>query len=251
MTSRSALRLAVAFAALAWLSGCVAAGDSDLDDIAVAVGALVGNEDGGEVGSMGDCEEIAAGEVPAGLTASGDGSFEGPRGGLTYAYTVTCEDESGSPLGACDATTDTARYTVAWSGEIDLPRIGYWASVSRTGSWTLTGIQSAATTLGGSGSFEMESEFEAIYRPVTRNFALQYDAEYDEVVIGPLGVVQSGEITYEVHAQRRREGRYGTTERELDVQVVVTFLGAGAATLVVDADRAYDLDLDTGEVTAQ
>lgn len=247
MIKNTGLGVATCLAALTGLFGC-APDDSDYDDVAAAVGALVSNEDGGEVGSMEDCGRIATGEVPEGLTRDGSGSYSGLRGGLTYEYGVTCADASGAVLEVCDGTTDSARYAVSWAGEIDLPGLGYWASIARTGDWTLSGIQSGESHLDGFGTFDVETEFHALYRPVSRHFLLDYDAAYDDVRIGPAGFVRGGEITYQVHAEGEREGRYGSSELDLDVEVVVTFDGTGGAEIVLDGDRTYDLDLETGTI---
>jgi hypothetical protein len=241
----------VAFALL--LSGCApGVTEDDYDDVATAVGALVANDSGGEVGSMGDGVGAALGEVPDGLTASGSGSLQGTRAGLTYEYGLTCLDESGDAMSACDPTTDSARLTVAWSGELSLPALGYSASVDRTGDWTLSGLQSDAAAFEGTGTFDVETEFQAIYRPVTRSFLLDYDAVYEGIAVDTVGRdVTAGTIEYTVHASRIRTRRSRTVEVELDVTATVTFHGTAPATIDLDGDRAYTLDLATGAVTKQ
>lgn len=224
--------------------------DEDYDDVAASVGALTASDSGGDVGSMQDAVEASQGESVDGVTASGSGSISGERGGLSYEYELTCSNEGGDVLAVCDATTDTAHLTVDWSGELDLARFD--ASLSRSGDWTLSGIQSEVVTLNGVGSFDADSSFQALFRDETRTLHLEYDASYDGVQISksmrrPIG----GTATFAVHMQRTRERGSRNVEAEFDIDAVVTFTSDGVGHLVLDGERSYVISLDDGSVTQE
>jgi hypothetical protein len=219
--------------------------DEDYDDVASAVGALVTNDSGGETGSMEDSVELASGEMPAGFSSMGSGSFEGLRAGLTYAYTLTCKDDGGATQEACNGETESANLVVDWSGELDLPH--YQASVVRSGDWTLSGLQSDTAHFNGHGSFDVDTEFTSFFGDRHRTFNLDYDAEYDDVTWDrPLRRFNGGSIHYQVHAERTRERRGADVEVELDISVDVEFHDDGHATVTLDGSRRYHLDVDTG-----
>jgi hypothetical protein len=235
--------------------GCVAlftvgcgqkASDEDYDDVATAVGALVANDSGGEIGSMEDAEAAALGESD--LTQMGSGGFQGTRAGLTYEYQLTCSDASGAVLEACNSTTDSATLSVSWSGELTLPR--YQGSISRTGNWTLSGLQSPTAEFNGHGTFNVESSFQALFRDVERSFLLDYDGDYQGVRWRRSDKrPEAGVIRYTVHAERTRERGNREVEVELDVEVVITFDGDGTAELTIDSERNYSLDIERGTVS--
>lgn len=223
--------------------------DEDYDDVATAIGALVapGTGDGGEVGSMEDAEGLAMGDS-GGLTSMGSGAFEGNVAGLTYAYAVTCKDTSGSVLDPCDFTTESANLTVEWSGEINLSN--YQASVERTGDWTLSGLQSDTAEFNGTGSFDVDSAFQAVFRNVERTFKLDYDAEYRGVMWRRSDkLLLAGEIDYTVHAERTRTSDRSQAEAKLDVAVNVKFDGSGIAKITLDGERNYNLDVQSGKLS--
>ena len=224
--------------------------DEDYDDVAASVGALTANDSGGDVGSMDDAVAASQGEAPEGMTMSGSGSLSGERGGLQYEYELTCSNEGGDVLAACDETTDTAHLTVAWSGELDLPR--YQATVSRTGDWTLSDLQSDTVTLNGEGTFDVDSSFTALFRDETRTLRLSYDASYDAVQISkaqrqPVG----GTASFAVHMERTRSRGARDVEAEFDIDAVVTFAQDGTAHLDLDGERSYVIHLADGTVTAE
>jgi hypothetical protein len=224
--------------------------DEDYDDVAASVGALTANDSGGEVGSMDDSVVAAEGGSPDGLTASGSGSYQGTRLGLEYQYDLTCLDASGQTLASCGENTDTAHVTVAWSGDLTLPR--YSASISRAGDWTLAGLQSDVAQFDGHGTFTVDSSFQAIYRDVTRTFHLDYDAQYDAVRYRMASrAFEGGQITYQVHAERTRSGSRRDAEATFDIEAVITFASDGTATLTLDGDRTYQVDLASGAVIRQ
>jgi len=222
--------------------------DEDYDDVAASVGALTASDSGGDVGAMDDAVAASQGTEPEGVTTSGSGSFSGARGGLEYEYALTCSDSGGALLEICDDTTDTAHLTVAWSGELHLAR--YDATLSRTGDWTLSGLQGDVVTLNGVGSFDADSEFQALFRDETRTLHLEYDANYDGVQLSksirrPVG----GTATFAVHMERTRSRGARDVDAEFDIDAVVTFQNDGTANLVLDGSRSYVVNLDDGSVT--
>ena len=245
----------VVITAAAWIGGCAQEPtDEEYDDVAVAVGALVSNQSGGEVGSMSDCVNLAQGQTPVDLTSEGSGAVEGLRAGLEYEYTMSCLDAAGSMLEVCDETTDSAQFTLSWSGNLDLSAvgtIGYTYSIARTGDWTLTGLQSGQAELNGQGTFDVGSHYAVLFGVVSKDFTLDYDATYNAVIIDELGVIRGGQIVYDVRVHAQSGSWVSKSETDLDIQAVVTFDADGQVTLEMDGHRSYDLDLVTGSVTLQ
>ena len=180
--------------------------------------------------------------------ASAHERFE--RAGLTYEYFVDCLDASGSVQTVCDpATTDSAGVAVSWSGALNLPN--YQASITRTGEWTLTGLQSNTAEFNGNGSFDIESHFQAIYRPVTKDLFLSYEANYDKIQIDMVNrQVVSGSISYAISGSREVMRGNATRSGEFSVTVDITFNAPGSASLVIDGSRSYTVDLNNGAVAA-
>jgi hypothetical protein len=224
--------------------------DEDYDDVATAVGALVGTDSTGETASMEDAEEISTGNADSDLAQMGGDSWQGNRAGLTYSYDVACKDAEGQAQESCNESTDSANMVLAWNGHLDLPR--YDASVDRTGDWTLSGLQSDTAVFNGKGTFDVETEFTAWFRPVTRNFELDYDASYDNVTFDRIArQFTSGTIHYAVNALRTVTHEGERSETAIDVAVDIEFIGNGQARINVDGVRDYDLDLSSGQVVGE
>lgn len=222
----------------------------EYDDIATGVAGLVSDNPGSETEAISDGMEAAHGEVPSGLSRSGMGSISGKRGTVDYSFEVTCQDAAGATLAPCDETTDSARLVLDVQGTIDTAR--YDAKLSRTGDWQIVGLTGETATLDGSGTFDVESEFMAIFRNETRTFVLDYDARYDAVQIRTADEVPvAGTIEYDVHAKQTKSRTFRDIEREIDVNAVVTFDGSGAAQLVLDGERRYSVDLKDGTVALE
>jgi hypothetical protein len=219
----------------------------DYDDIAMGVGALVATPGGGgEAGAMGDAVDVAS--TGAAGTVEGSGAIEVVlHAGLSYEYRVDCFDAAGVELAACDETTDSANVAVSWSGELDT--LHYDATIERLGEWSITGLQSATATLTGSGSFEVDSEFRAMYRDITRSLHLSYDAEYDSVQIDTATrQAVGGSIRYAVQGERFVQRGSDEKDIEFSVQAEVTFAADGSATLTLDGSHSYSIDVETGLV---
>lgn len=234
-------------------AGCLDRGDDeptgeDYDDVAVAVAGLLADDSGGDVTSMEDVTMLAEGEVPVVMTGDVDGTFTGLRGSLSYTYSLACFDAAGTEQAVCDETTDSAQASVAWSGTVDVPR--YRADVSRTGSWTISGLQSATAVVDGSGTFSSDSEFTALYNPVATSMSLDYAATYRGVQIDTATRrIVGGSISYDIDAERTTQFGARTGERMITLDAVVTFNGDGTASLVLDGSRSYTVSLDDGSVS--
>jgi hypothetical protein len=221
----------------------------DYDDIAMGVGTLVATPGGGgEAGAMGDATTVAS-EGQAELI-EGSGAVEiVVRAGLSYEYRADCFDAAGAEQASCGETTDSANVSVSWTGELDTPR--YDATIMRVGEWSITGLQSATATLTGSGSFEVDSEFQAMYRDVTRSMHLSYDAEYDGVQIDTeTRQAVGGSIRYAVQGERFVQRGSAEKDIEFTVDAEVTFQADGSATLVLDGSRSYTINTATGVVAS-
>ena len=221
--------------------------DEDYDDVASVTAALVA-DDGGETDGMEDAIDNASGESPGIYTRAGDGSLVGARGQIDYSFELTCQDAAGNEQDICTDTTDSAQLVVAWNGEVDTAR--RYASLDRSGSWSLSGLTTDVATFAGNGAFAVDSEFEALYRPVMRSLSLEYTAQYndvtfDRIIRRPVG----GSISYTVDVARTEARRFGDVEAEFEVDVNVAFSPDGTATIELDGDRRYVLTLDDGEVT--
>lgn len=223
--------------------------EQDYDDVARSVSVAISDgQGGGDVGSMSDSIALAGNSAPEGVTAMGDGSFQGERAGLTYSYSITCQDSPSGPATLCDAsTTDVARVVVAWAGSLDLPQ--YDASASRNGDWTLSDIQSGTAAFNGDGTFSFDSEFVSLDGNRTRTYQLDYAARYNDVLIdvateAPVG----GNAVFNVSADRTASNQFRDVEVSFDIEVDVTFNGNGTATLVLDGSRSYDLELASGVI---
>ena len=231
------------------LVACNSPTDKDYDDVAVATAALIA-EDGGEVEGMEDAVDIATGTPPILFTRGASGTWTGPRGSFDYSYEFTCRDAAGEVQEICDQTTDSASLDLAWNGELDTVR--RYANIDRSGQWAVGALTSSVATFGGSGQLSVDSEFEALNRPVMRSFSLDYDAEYNDILFDrTLRRPVNGSITYSVQAARTESRRFREVDASFDVEVVVTFSPDGTATMVLDGDRLYQVTLSNGEVVAQ
>ena len=224
--------------------------DEDYDDVAASVGALTASDSGGDVQAMDDAVAASQGEEPDGLTRSGEGSLSGQRFGLDWEYELTCSSAAGEVQAACDESTDVAHLVLAWNGSIDVPR--WSASIARSGDWTLSNLQSDIAQLDGQGSIDVDSDFQALYRDVRKTLHLEYDAEWTAVQLSkslrrPVG----GSAQFDVHVERTSHRGARDAEAQFDIEAIVTFQPDGTASLVLDGQRHYTVDLEAGTVQPQ
>ena len=251
MNTNTSFPLSVALFSMLPLAGCVAEdslSNDDYDDIAVAVGTQLANDSGGEVGSIDDALSLAQTGSTSLTAAEGSGAHEVyVRAGLSYEYLVDCFDVDGNVLAACDDATNRAEVSVDWTGELDLPR--YDATIVRSGEWVLDGIQGETAVLNGSGSFDLDTNFSAMYRDVERSMRLVYNAQYSDVQIDtatrrPVG----GTVNYAIDGERFARRGVRTVEANFSVDAQVSFAADGTATLVLDGERTYVVDTGSGDI---
>jgi hypothetical protein len=159
----------------------------DVEDTAQAIGTVTmsGGISGGagDVVSMSDAMILSRGEMPFGFALRAGGKqIHGDRMGVDDSFTVTCKDSSGAALTKCDSTTDQAQIDVSWSGSLKTPM--FESEVSRQGTWTLTGLQSATATLNGNSTFSLDSTVTSIFRQgVTSSLSIDATAMYNAIQI--------------------------------------------------------------------
>lgn len=220
----------------------------DYDDVATGVGALVATPGGGgEAGTFDDALTLSTtGSIEAG---TGSGGIEVVvRAGLSYEYSAACFSADGTALEVCDETTDSATVEVSWSGELDT--LSYDASIVRAGEWSISGLQGDTVSLTGSGSFEVTSELQAIYRDETRTMHFSYDASYDVQLDKATRRAVGGSIRYDISGERYVQSGSNESEIELSVDAEVSFAADGTATLTLDGSHSYTIDVETGLVVS-
>lgn len=220
----------------------------EYDDTAQAVGSTTARSGGGDLAAISDVMIMARGDLPLGFALASDGHIRGARLGLDYNYALICKDISGTILPTCGETTDRVDVSLSLSG--NLITSGLDASLSREGSWTVTGMRSATTTFDGNGKFDVDATIRSVFRPgvvATYNFA--YDASYDAVLIDSAShQTVGGAASFDASARRTVEGTNHDSDVSFSVSVDVEFHADHTASLVLDGDHRYSIDLDTGVV---
>jgi hypothetical protein len=221
---------------------------ADYDDTAQAIGSTMATgSGGGDVGSMTDSVALSLGVMPLGLSLGLDGKVNGNRLGLDYSYTATCKDASGTTLALCDDTTDQAEVDVSWSGDLDTANVD--ASVSRDGTWTLTGLQGDTATLKGDSSFSLQTKLQSIFRPgASTSLSFDANADYDVQISTDDRAMVGGTASFDVTAHRVVTGTSNDVDKTFHIAADVEFAADGKADLVLDGSEHYTLDLATGIV---
>ena len=222
---------------------------AEYDEVAQSLGgAVVMSSGGGELGAVSDSVAIALGDVPLGFRVSGSGQIEGQHGGLEYRYQVTCRDAAGQELPACNDTTDRAGVTVAWSGQLELPR--FRIASERNGAWTLSELQSETAAFAGTSDFHVNVATEPHQGPALRTYDLSYTAEYEGIEVDvAAGRITAGRAHLAVAAERTQTGNGQDQELTFEVDAVLTFDGDNTATLVIDGTHTFEIDLNSGRVS--
>ena len=207
---------------------------SQYDATASAIAtASAGNGNGGDTVSMRDTVDIALGVPSVGLTLSGDGHFQGTVGSLAFTYGITCEDANGVSLSVCGATTDSAAVDVSWSGSLTTSVLS--TSVSRTGHWSVSGLQGDTATFDGDSSFSFDATIGSLA------YSFDAAASYDAVLVDTdTHEAIGGSASWDVTAT--------TNNHSFEVHADLTFSASHTASLVLDGDQKYTLDLSTGIV---
>lgn len=212
--------------------------ESDYDDIAQSVAALVVTEDGdGDVKMMSDLHALSIGVEVDG--ASGGGDFEFARGGLSYRYDVSCG-------GNCEPGDATVEASFRLNGDITLRR--FQSEVDSNGSWTLSARGEDGATFNGGASFTTQSQVLTLGGEVRRSLYISANSRYANVRFDAdqLAPVQ-GSISYDLVIDRYADGLLRDVDARFEVSAVLSFRDGGA-TLTLDGDREYLLELANGTV---
>lgn len=221
----------------------------EYDDTAQAIAATTATgSGGGDVASMADSVTIALGGMPAGFALSADGHFRGSRLGVDYSYSISCKNLAGATLAVCDRTTNEATVDVSWSGNLDTQNVD--ASVTRNGSWTLTGLQTDTATFSGDSSFSFDLTLLSIFRPgVTSTYELDASASYDAIRISTVQrQIIDGSASFDVSAHHTVTGGRNDVDASFEIHADITFNADHTATLVLDGSQHYTVNLSTGTV---
>ncbi len=218
------------------------------DDTAQAIATTTATSGGGgDVASMSDTVTIALGAMPQGFSVKGDGHFQGTRLGVNYDYTLSCKTAAGV-TGACGPLTDQATVEVNWSGNLNTTSIE--SSLSRTGSWSITGLQGDTSTVSGSGTFSFDAKLHSIFRPgATTSYSFETSASYSAVRISTQQhQIIDGSTSFDVTAHATVSGTDHDSDKSFDVHAEITFHADHTAALVLDGNQRYSIDLTTGLV---
>lgn len=219
--------------------------EEDYDDVAASMGAL-SSEGGAEHRAMSDGVILLRGDVPRGLVRSASGAYEGVLGNLAYSFELTCVDRDGDELLVCSESTDSGELTVSYSGELNVGTFS--GSVEREGEWQVRDVTGEVARFDGDGHYEVLAEWRTLNGTV-RSFQLACDAEYDAIAFRTSDrTVVSGEAHFAIEARRMTSRGANTTEAEVVIDAVLRFYGDGDATLVLDGDHTYSVNVETGAV---
>lgn len=220
----------------------------DYDDTAQAVASTTADGNAGELSAMSASADIALGVMPLGFVVVGNGDIQGNRLGLSYQLTVACEDVNGTSLERCTDDTDRANVDVAWSGNLDTSHFD--ASVDRQGSWTLAGLQSNVITFDGSSTFSYDATLLSIFRPGAQaSFSFDAAADYQAVLVdGQTHDAIGGRATFALDARKVVTGTNADVDKSFSVDAELEFHADRTATMTLDGDNVYTLNLATGVV---
>jgi hypothetical protein len=218
------------------------------DDTAQAIASTTATSGGGgDVASMSDSVSISLGAMPAGFSLMGDGHFHGSRLGVDYNYSLVCKSAAGVTA-PCGPTTDQASVQVSWSGNLTSPNLD--ASVSRDGTWSLTGLQSDTATFTGNSTFSFDATLRSIFRPgATATYSFDASASYNAIRISTQQrQIIDGSASFDVSAHAQVTGTNKDSDASFDVHAQITFHADHTADLILDGSQHYSLNLSTGVV---
>ena len=221
----------------------------DYDDTAQAIASTTAADGhGGDVASISDAASLALGELPLGFSLDANGAVHGNRFGVAYSYQLACADQNGNALPACGPLTDRATVDVSWSGNLELPNLT--SAVTRDGSWSITGLQSNTAVFEGDSSFSYDVSLRSIFRPgATASLSIDANASYDAVVVDTATYdAIDGSAAFDVDVRKVVTGSANDVDKSFSVHADITFHADRTATLVLDDDQTYRIDIATGAV---
>jgi hypothetical protein len=224
------------------------ASQEDQVQVAQVVGVSVAT--GAEPTAVDAVLDLATGIVPRGMTIDGLGRFSGDHGGLTFSGTITCTDAGTDKPAPCSPATAMATVTGSWSGQLQTRRVAI--SATRTGTWTVSGLQTSTVTINGTSHIDVTSQFASASDSNHKNLALAIDATYQAVMIDRTSdLATGGDIQYAITGKRTHTTPALDGSQTFTVDATLTFHPDHSATLVIDGNQKFDVDLDTGEATPE
>ena len=239
---------ALLFAACSSNGADTAASQQDYEQVAQS---LAGNASPrAEPAMFGGVADLAGGLIPVGLSLDASGRFFGEHDGLTYDGTITCTDLGTALPAQCGPATSVAQVTGTWTGALTLPRLAI--SATRTGTWTLSGLLTATVTIEGTAHAELTSQFASASDQNHKQLALAADATYRAVVVDRVSRLPvGGDIEYAITGRRTHTTPGLDTSQAISMDATLTFHPDHTATLVIDGDKHFDLDLEAGEASPE
>lgn len=227
---------------LTWLSlglGAVACGgdslsSSEYDDIAAIVASGIATPDrGGDFGVAADALTLARGSLPKGFRLESDSTVTGARGPIVYHYEVSCLQAWG--LAACDPPAQSAIVRAAWSGELTMS--AFVGPIDGTAVLRLDHLATPMAEVTGDSQLAAQ---QATFVDSARSYSVATTTELLLFADMPSHFMMGGafESSLEVAAP---SGSY-TVKAELSMT------GEPTATLVLDGDHAYVVDLASGAI---
>ncbi|MBA3396795.1 MAG: hypothetical protein H0T89_29460 [Deltaproteobacteria bacterium] len=216
----------------------------DYDDIAATLGASARI---GELSAMLDVVVISEGGMPDGFTYLGVSAdhfhqMSGQRGGVSFNYLYHCNDAADVIVPTCDGTANHSHVTLAWDGDMTSAAMSM-TGISNAGEWTIRDLSVDKPRVGGEASISFDAR---VNSPVAATYSLTYDTTFDRVRFAPgQALPVSGKIDFAITAMRVR----ANSTRNFSVTASLLFAAGTTATITLDGNRNYSLDLTTGVTT--
>jgi len=200
----------------------------EYDDVAKLVGATIATPEGGAtLGAVDDSRVLALGGMPAGFVAQ-PGSIYGNHGTLEHRYMIVqCRDRENVSI-TCSSLTRMATLVVTWSGTVQIDDVSI--ASSRQGMWTLANLDFWLPTVTGSSYLQVDGTVG------DRTYAIT--ATETESMLVPNGMM-GGTVRLELAVTRAQASAEMLAEIAFDET-------RRSASLVLDGNEAYRIDLATG-----
>lgn len=221
--------------------------DAEYDQTATELAALAAHDDSGERALLSGAVEIGRSGPPGDLDIEIDGRLGGRRGSLEVHIDVSCTDATGGALERCGRDADAASFDLEIAGDVVLPRAS--ARLERTAHWDLRGLAGAETTIDGQSTLSVEHTQEVA--DSERWNILDASLVYRGVRIhNERRVMLAGEIEYQLELVRGSSAPGAERTRELTVEAELVVTAEGEGLLTLDGTHTYQVDLDTGRMSA-
>jgi hypothetical protein len=225
-------------------SSPTAASQQDIQQTAEVLGATASTQ--GEPTAENVLVDLATGIVPNGIAIDGTGRFEGDHNGLMFVGKITCTDIGGEIPIPCGPATAIANVTGTWTAHLTLPRVTVAAMT--TGTWTLSGLRTPSVTINGTSHLDLTSQFASASDENHKNLALAVDATYQDVAVATgASMPSAGDIQLAITGQRTHTTPGLNKTSSFTIDATLTFQPDHTAMLVIDGDRDFVIDLETGE----